>query len=72
MFRTVDLQVPVTEWGVDEGAMVWLLRILRVLPGPEVAAGDTHQAGGDLLGLLKLQEGVEQVGVQFLLGGRTE
>ena len=72
MFRAVDLQVPVTEWGIDEGAMVRLLRILRILPGPEVPAGETHQAGGDLLGLLKLQEGVEQVGVQFLLGGRTE
>lgn len=72
MFRAVDLQVPVTEWGIDKGAMVRLLRILRVLPGPEVPAGETHQTGGDLPGLLKLQEGVEQVGVQFLLGGRTE
>ena len=52
--------------------MVRLLLILRVLPGPEVLARDTHQTGGNLLGLLKLQEGVEQVGVQFLLGGRTE
>lgn len=72
MFWAVDLQVPTAKGSLDEGAMVRSVRILGVLHRPEVPAGDTHQAGGDLLGLLKLQNGVKQVDVEFFLGGRTE
>lgn len=72
MLWAVDLQVPTAKGSLDKGAMVRSLWVLGVLHRPEVAAGDTHQAGGNPLGLLKLQNGVEQVDVEFFLGRRTE